>query len=103
MFFFSAEDIVELFKKMVGWIIINIIFSTRELKDEVIRQLDIRQIRIPGVCYGCNVFKGYRAIGEVFPQRSRIVRLDYILGYVKTILMAVFIIGLIIRIAMIMV
>ncbi len=96
---FVLGEMVELFRRGILWFIVSVIFTTKELKDEAARHVYSGVVRIPGVCYGHNMVKGYRAIGQIFPQRCRIVRLDYIVGYIKIIMIAACITGIIILLA----
>jgi hypothetical protein len=80
---FFVGEIIDNFKKMVLWVIVHVLFFTPELKDEACRHFYTKVVRIPGVCHGSNMVKGFKAIGQTFPQRKFIVRLDYVLGYVK--------------------
>ncbi len=84
---FILDELIDWFKRGILWIIVTVIFTSRELKDEAKSHIYSGVIRIPGVCYGFNPIKGYRAIGQFFPTRSRTVRLDYILGFIKTLLL----------------
>jgi hypothetical protein len=92
---FSLDELVNWFKRGVLWIIITVIFTSQELRDEAARHFYSGVIRIPGVCYGFNFWKGYQAIGRIFPERAGWVRLDYILGYVKTLILIACVFGLI--------
>jgi len=89
MAYFDFDELLNRFKTWVLWIIIKAIFSTRELRKEAAAQCDSRPVQIPGVFYGINIHRGYQAIGEFFPDRCKIIRLDYILGFIKlTLIMA---------------
>ncbi len=96
---FALDEIVDWFKRGILWFIVSVIFTTKELKDEASRHFYSGVIRIPGVCYGSNVVKGYRAIGQIFPERRRIIRLDYIGGYIKITIIAACIFGIIVLLA----
>jgi len=91
---FTLEVILEFLKRGLLWFIVTILFTSVELKDEVYRQAYSGVIRIPGVCYGSNFVKGYRMIGRLFPVRCWHVRADFILGYLKLVLIMVSIGGL---------
>jgi hypothetical protein len=93
------DELVDFFKRGVIWIIVTLIFNTRELKDEALRHFYSGVVRVPGVCYGANVVKGYQAIARVFPERCGVVRLDYILGYCKVMLLIAFTCGIFMLIA----
>jgi hypothetical protein len=80
---FALEEILDFFKRGILWIIVNLVFFTRELKNEACNHYYSGTVRIPGACYGYNLVKGYRAIGELFPERRLIIRLDFVLGYLK--------------------
>ena len=80
---FALDELIGHFKRGILWIIVKIMFFTPELKEEAAAQCKSDVVRIPGAFYGYNVCRGYRAIGKYFPNRCRIVRLDYILGYAK--------------------
>ena len=88
----ALEEIVDICKRGILWIIVKLVFTTQELKLEAHNHVYSSAIRIPGVFYGLNLIKGYRAIGECFPGRCRMIRWDFILGYSK-IFMAVILIG----------
>ncbi len=92
---FPIDELILWFKRGILWILITVIFTSAELKDEASRHFYSGVIRIPGVCYGFNIWKGYQAIGQLFPERCRWVRLDYIFGYIKTLLILACVIGLI--------
>jgi hypothetical protein len=92
---FRLDDLVDWFKRGILWVIVTVIFTSAELRDEAARHFYSGVIRIPGVCYGFNFWKGYQAIGQVFPERSGRIRLDYILGYVKILLLIACVFGLI--------
>jgi hypothetical protein len=96
---FSLDELVHIFKRGILWIIVTIIFTTKELKDEASRHFYSGVIRIPGVCYGFNFLKGYQAIGRLFPGRCWLVRLDYIMGYFKLLLITACVVGLFIIMA----
>ncbi len=85
---FAVEELIAWFKRGLLWFLVTFMITTDELKDEAYQQLFSGRVSIPGVCYGLNLIKGYQAIGQLFPQRCRIVRLDFILGYVKLLLLA---------------
>jgi hypothetical protein len=87
MEFFTPSEILDLCKRGLLWFLITVIFTTQELKGEARNHYDFKVVRIPGVCYGFNLIKGFQAIGQIFPERSIIVRVDYILGYFKLILL----------------
>jgi hypothetical protein len=96
---FSLGALIDGFKRVILWVIVSIIFTTAELKDEASRHICSGVVRIPGVCYGSNLVQGYRAIGKYFPQRCGAVRLDFILGYCKSLLLAACIVGLFLLVA----
>jgi hypothetical protein len=80
---YILDEIVNLGKSLVFGIIVKIIFTSQELRDEAYRQLHYHVIRIPGIFYGYNLVSGYQVIGRLFPKRHKIVRADYLLGYIK--------------------
>lgn len=80
---FILDEIIDRFKKGILWILVNVIFTTPELKNEAYCHVYSGEVRIPGVCYGSNLVRGYLAIGRLFPGRCWQVRLDFILGYLK--------------------
>jgi carbon starvation protein CstA len=96
---FSLDSLIDLFKRMVLWFIITVIFTTKELREEALSHFYSGVIRIPGVCYGSNIIKGYQAIGQVFPDRCWLVRLDYLWGYLKMLLLMACVCGILILMA----
>ncbi len=96
---FALEEVFNRFKRGILWLIVTVIFSTRELKNEAFNHFHTGVVLIPGVCYGCNLVKGYQAIGKLFPQRRTVIRLDFILGYVKILLIIASFCGLFIMAA----
>lgn len=96
---YVLEELIENIKRGLVWFIVTVIFTSSELKEEVFRHVYSGVIRIPGVCYGANIIRGYRVIGNLFPRRCHIVRLDFIMGYVKILLIAACVFGLLILLA----
>jgi hypothetical protein len=92
---FALGELIELFKRGILWIIITVIFTSHELKEEASKHCYSGIISVPGVFYGFNPIRGYQAIGRLFPGRCGMVRLDYILGYVKSLLITACVLGLI--------
>ncbi len=90
------QEILALCQRGLLWFMITIIFTSRELREEASRHLYLGLVRIPGVFYGFNVLRGYSAIGQLFPDRSHSVRLDYVLGYLKMFLLTACAVGLLI-------
>lgn len=80
---FALDELVGFFKRIVLWVIVKVIFFSQELKDEATKQCYSKIVLVPGVFYGLNMFQGYKAIGQHFPGRCNIVRVDYIMGYIK--------------------
>jgi hypothetical protein len=91
MTYLPFEEIVNGIRRMILWIIIKVMFFTQELQGEATEQCNSKKVLIPGVFYGLNIFRGYQAIGQHFPDRSNIVRLDYLLGWLKLTLIGIFI------------
>ena len=91
---FVLDEILYLVKRCVLWFLVTVIFTTRELQDEASNHVLTGTVRIPGVCYGCNLVRGYQAVGKLFPRRSLIVRLDFITGYLKMLLILASVAGL---------
>jgi|WetSurMetagenome_2_1015567.scaffolds.fasta_scaffold480513_2 hypothetical protein len=89
MTYFSVDDLLNRFKGIILWIIIKVMFFSSELREEATTQFNSRVVLIPGVFYGLNVFRGYQAIGQHYPDRRTIVRIDYVLGYLKFALIAI--------------
>ncbi len=83
MTYFALDDLIERFKRIVLWVIVKVMFFSSELREEATVQCNSKVILIPGVFYGLNLFRGYQAIGQHFPERCKAVRTDYILGYIK--------------------
>jgi hypothetical protein len=96
---FTLDELLDWLKRGILWILVTVIFTSRELKDEAQRHLFSGVISIPGVCYGFNPVKGYQAIGQLFPGQSRGIRLDYILGFIKVLLLIACTLGLILLMA----
>jgi hypothetical protein len=88
------EEIWYLVKRVILWIIINIIFMSRELRTEAYNQLFTGSILIPGVFYGLNLVQGFQSIKKLFPECHRRVQLDYVLGYLKSFLLIACALGL---------
>jgi hypothetical protein len=83
----ELEHILEKLKMGIIWILATVIFTTQELRQEAWNHYHKGTVRIPGVCYGYNLIKGYQAISHVFPDRCRAVRLDFVLGYIKMLIL----------------
>ncbi len=86
---FALEELIAWFKRGLLWFIVTFLITTKELRNEAYKQFHYGTISVPGLCYTGNLIKGYQVIGQLFPERCRIVRLDYILGYVKLLLLAI--------------
>jgi hypothetical protein len=99
MYDFMLDELINLVKQGILWFIVTVIFTTKELKQEAFNHLHTGIVRIPGVCYGMNIIRGYRAIGHLYPERCRIVRLDFVWGYLKMALLIACTIGLIMLMA----
>lgn len=84
---FILDEVIDRFKRGILWILCTLIFTVPELKDEAYRHVYSGEVRIPGVCYGSNLVRGYQAIGRLFPVRCRQIRLDFILGYLKLLIL----------------
>ncbi len=93
---FVLDELLDLLKRGLLWFLVSVVFTTKELKEEALRHFYSGVVRIPGVCYGTNLIQGYQAIGKLFPQRHRVVRMDYVLGYIKMLLMTACILGIIV-------
>jgi hypothetical protein len=90
MTYFSLNELLDRCKRIILWIIIKVIFFSSELREEATIQCNSKVVLIPGVFYGLNVFRGYQTIGQHFPDRRNIIRIDYVLGYLKFALIAIF-------------
>ena len=93
------DELLNLLKCGLLWYLVTVIFTTAELREEAFRHLNSGVVRISGVCYGYNLIQGYRAIGQLFPNRCWAIRLDYILGYVKMLLLCAIAIGFLLLMA----
>ena len=95
----ALDEIILKCKQGILWIITTLIFTSQELRDEAFRHCYSGVVRIPGVFYGVDFIKGYCAIRQHFPGRCGLVRLDYVLGYVKTLILTSCACGLILLMA----
>ncbi len=90
MIYLPFDEIVGGIRRFILWIIVKVMFFTQELRSEACQQCDSKKVLVPGVFYGLNLIRGYQAIGQHFPERSNIVRADYLLGWLKLVLITTF-------------
>ena len=90
MTYIPFDEIVGGIRRCILWIIVKVMFFTQELRYEASEQCNSKKVIIPGCFYGLNLVRGYQAIGQHFPDRCNIIRADYLLGWLKLVLITAF-------------